>query len=206
MDTQLHGDQTVARDTGDGGRRRWSRWRVAAWTAAVLLLLLPLIVMQFTDEVVWGVGDFVVFGALLLSVGVPYELAVRKSGDSAYRAGVGVALVTGFLLLWINLAVGIIGDEGNPANLMYVGVLAVGVIGALIARFRPDGMAHALFAASLAQASAALVALIAGLGSPENGPLEILTLNGFFVALFVGSALLFRKAARGGLERGAILG
>jgi hypothetical protein len=206
MNTHAHGDQTVAGDTEGGGRRRGSRWRVVAWTAAALLLLLPLIAMQFTDEVVWGVADFVVFAALLLAVGVPYELAVRKSGDSAYRAAAGIALVAAFLLVWINLAVGIIGDEGNPANLMYVGVLTVGFIGAIIARFRPDGMAHALFATSLAQAAVAAIALIAGLGSPGNGPLEIVSLNAFFAMLFIGSALLFRKAARGKPERGAVLG
>lgn len=193
MNTHVHGNQTVA---GDGGRRG-NRWRMAAWSAAALLLLLPLIAMQFTDEVVWGVGDFATFGALLLAVGLPYELAVRKTGDSAYRAAVGVALVAAFLLVWINLAVGIIGDEGNPANLMYVVVLAIGVIGAVIARFRPREMSRALFATALAQASAAMVALIAGWGAPENGPLELVGLNGFFVALFAGSALLFRKAARG---------
>ena len=191
MNTQVHGNQTVA---GDGGRRG-NRWRLAAWSAAALLLLLPLIAMQFTDEVGWGVGDFATFGALLLAVGLPYELAVRKTGDSAYRAAVGVALVAAVLLGWIHLAGGRSGDEGNPANLMYVVVLAIGVIGAVIARFRPDEMSRALFATALAQASAAVVALIAGWGAPENGPLELVGLNGFFVALFAGSALLFRKAA-----------
>jgi hypothetical protein len=53
-----------------------------------------------------------------------------------------------------------------------------------------------LFATAIAQALVAAIALIAGLGYPASPPLEILTLNGFFVALFVGSALLFRNAAR----------
>ena len=55
------------------------------------------------------------------------------------------------MLVWINLAVGIIGSEDNPANLMYGGVLAVGVAGAVAARFRPGGMARALAATALAQ-------------------------------------------------------
>jgi hypothetical protein len=80
---------------------------------------------------------------------------------------------------------------------MYGGVLAIGIIGAIIARFRPHGMARALFATGLAQASVAVTALIFGLGSGSPpGVLGILTLNGFFVALFVGSALLFGYAAR----------
>ncbi len=194
----------MAGDTENGGGRRWSRWRIAAWSAAALILLLPLVAMQFTDEVNWDVADFAVAAALLVGVGVAYELAVKKTGDTAYRWAVGIALAAAFLLVWVNGAVGIIGSEDNPANLMYGGVLAVGAIGALIARFKPRGMAHALFAAALAQASVAVVALIAGLGSPYSGPLEIVALNGFFVALFVGSALLFRKAARGRSEQGAV--
>jgi len=73
----------------------------------------------------------------------------------AYRFAVGVALTTAFILLWVNGAVGIIGDESNDANIMYFGVLAVGFIGAIIARFRPLGMARALYAMALAQVLAA---------------------------------------------------
>jgi hypothetical protein len=50
------------------------------------------------------------------------------------------------------LASGIIGQDGDPANMMYFGVLAVGITGAVIARFRPAGMARALIAMALAQA------------------------------------------------------
>ena len=194
----------MAGNTENGGGRRGSRWRIAAWAAAVLILLLPLFAMQFTDQVVWDVADFAVFGALLVGAGVTYELAVRMTGNTAYRAAVGVALAAAFLLVWVNGAVGIIGSEDNDANLMYFGVLAVGIIGALIARFKPRGMARALFATALAQTLVAVIALIARLGYPWSGPQEILVLNGFFVALFVGSAWLFRKAVRGGAERGAV--
>ena len=80
-----------------------NRWRVAAWSAAVLLLPLPLVAMQFTDEVAWTTSDFAVFGACLLGVGLAFEGTVRKTGDRAYRSAVGVALaqavVTGIVLL-----------------------------------------------------------------------------------------------------------
>jgi hypothetical protein len=151
--------------------------------------------MQLTDEVKWNVADFAVAGALLLAVGVPLELAVRKTSDSAYRAAVAVALVAAFLLIWVSLAVGLIGSENNDANLAYGGVIAVGLIGAIIARFRPRPMARVLFATAVLQALVAVVVMVAGLGSPESGPLEIMVVNGFFVAMFIGSAILFRKAA-----------
>ena len=163
---------------------------------AALILLLPLSAMQFTDEVVWNLADFAVAGGLLVGTGLLYEAAGRRTRNIAYRAAAGVALAAALLLVWINLAVGIIGDEGNPANAMYIGVLAVGVAGALIARFQPHGMARALLATALAQALITVITLSAGFAAPASGPLEILMLNGCFVALFVGSAWLFRHAAR----------
>lgn len=175
--------------------RRGNPWRMAAWGTAALLLLLPLAAMQFTDEVNWGPGDFAIFGTMLLVACGAYELATRTTGNRTYRAAVAMALAAAFLLVWINLAVGIIGSEGNPANLMYGGVLAVGIVGAIIVRFQPRGMAHALIATAIAQAAVAAIALLAGWSDPRNGPLEIVALNGFFVALFAGSARLFWRAA-----------
>lgn len=116
--------------------------------------------------------------------------------DHKYRYAVGVALAAASILAWLSLGVGVIGRDGDPANLMYFGVLAVGIIGAIVARFRPHGMARALFTMALAQALVAVIALIFGLGLPWSPPAEILALNGFFVALFLGSAWLFRNAAR----------
>ena len=159
--------------------------------AVACILLLPWLAMQFTDEVVWDLTDFAVAGALLFGAGFTYQLVARKAGNIAYRAAVGVAVAAALILVWMNLAVGLIGSEDHPANLIYVGVLAVGIIGAVLARFEPRRMARALFATAFAQALVAVIALIAGLGDPWSGPLEILVLNGSFVALFVGSAWLF---------------
>jgi len=146
----------------------------------------------------WDVVDFIVFVAMLLGVGVIYTLAKWKSDNMAYRIAVGVAVATAFVLLWVNGAIGIIGDESNDANMMYFGVLAVGVVGAIVARFRPPGMARALYAMALAQVLVAVVALVAGLGSAGPiWPRDILILTGFFVALWLLSAWLFRHAARG---------
>jgi hypothetical protein len=166
--------------------------------ATAFILLIPLLAAP-----AWDLADFVFAGALIFGTGLTYVLAARKAGNIAYRFAVGVALAAAFILVWVTGAVGVIGTEDDLANLMYVGVLAVGIIGAIIARFRSHGMAHALFATALAQALVAVIALIFGLGSPWSGPVEILALNGFFVALFVGSALLFRYAARERTPAGA---
>jgi len=161
------------------------------------ILLLPLLAMQFTDEVIWNLADFAVAGALLFGAGLTYELVARKAGNIAYRAAVGVAVATALILIWVNGAVGIIGSENNDANLMYFGVLAVGFIGAIIARSRPHGMSRALFASALAQTLVTVIALVAGMYQyPGSSVSEILNLTVFFVVLWVGSALLFRNAAR----------
>jgi hypothetical protein len=157
--------------------------------ATAFILLLPLLAMQFTNEVAWDLADFAVAGVLLFGAGLTYELIARKAGNITYRAAVGVAVAAALLLVWMNLAVGIIGNEENPANLMYIGVLAVGIIGAIIARFRPRGMARA-------QVLIAVIALGTGLGS--SGPIwprDVLIATGFFATLWFGSALLFRRAS-----------
>jgi hypothetical protein len=155
----------------------------------------------------WSPFDFIIMGALLFGTGLTYELVARKGGTIAYRAAVGIACATGFLLVSINAAVGIIGD--GPVNLMYLGVIAVGLIGAFIARFGPRGMALALFATAVAQMLVPVVALViwkAGWqdllidpNSPHSpfhpGILLVFGLNAFFAALWTASALLFRQAA-----------
>jgi hypothetical protein len=151
-----------------------------------------------------GLGLATLWGRTLMEL-IYTALKERSTvlNRNAYRFAAGVAIAAAFFLVWLSLGVGIIGADGDPANMMYFGVLAVGIIGAIVARFRPHGMARALFATALAQASVAVIALIFGLGLPWSPPVEILALNGFFVALFLGSAWLFRNAARAQPPAGA---
>src|SRR5690606_20044337 len=120
----------------------------------------------------------------------------RTMNNTAYRFAIGIALTAAIILVWLSLGVGIIGKDGDPANMMYLGVLAVGIAGAIIARLRPVGMARALFAMALAQALVAAIALVAGLGLPWSGPAEIGLLNAFFIAMFAGAGWLFRYSVR----------
>lgn len=183
----------------DGSGQAGSRWRLAVWGAAAALLLLPLVAMQFTDEVDWDLADFVFAGVLVAGVCATYELAVRRTRNRTYRAAAAVALAAAFILLWGNAAVGVIGSEDNPANRMFPGVIAVGFIGALLARFRPHGMAYALLATAFAQVLAAGVALGTGLGST-------VLVTVFFTALWLVAAALFRKAASEQADGAAGLG
>lgn len=175
----------------------WRLFRWAMWGGAAFLLALPAVAMQFTAEVDWTASDFVVMGAMLAIAAGTVELAMRASGDSAYRLGAIVAVGAGFLLIWVNLAVGIIGSENNPLNLVYGGVLGVAVAGSAFAAFEPSGMARALFATAAAQMLVTILALVWGWGAWEPpGAAGILALNGFFATLWLLSGGLFRRSSR----------
>jgi hypothetical protein len=121
---------------------------------------------------------------------------MHPHSHTAYRFAVGLALIPAFLIIWLNAAAGLIGIENDdPANLLYVGVLAIGFVGAIIARLQPLGLSRALFATALAQALVGVVAL----RLPNTASsLQIAVLHGVLVALFTGAALLFRYVARSG--------
>jgi len=177
------------------GSDRINGWRITGWSIAALLLLLPLVAMQFTDKVNWTASDFVFAGVMIGGVGIVFELAVRMTRNRAYRGGVAVALAAAFLLIWINAAVGIIGSENNPLNLVYPAVIAITFIGAVVPRFKARGMARAMAVAASLLALIGVAVLIADT-SELPGALGLLMLNGFFATLFTGSAALFRNAAR----------
>ena len=73
------------------------------------LLLIPLIAMQFSDEVNWTALDFVMAGALLLVTGLIVDLVMRKVKNTKYRIAILIIVLLGFLLIWAELAVGIFG-------------------------------------------------------------------------------------------------
>jgi hypothetical protein len=75
----------------------------------LLILAVPLVAMQFTNEVNWDVTDFVVMGALLLSVGLGYILAVSKVRSGKYRLLLAGLFLVVLFLIWAELAVGLFG-------------------------------------------------------------------------------------------------
>ena len=82
---------------------------IAILVSVPLLLLIPLIAMQLSDEVNWSASDFVIMGILLLTVGLVSELVWRKVGNARHRI-IALLVVLGlFLLVWAELAVGIFG-------------------------------------------------------------------------------------------------
>lgn len=170
--------------------RDWSWLRYAGWAGAIGLILLPAVAMQVAPDsgVNWTFSDFVFATLMIGSTGLAIELVVRRSRSWTSLAGAVVALGTGFLLIWSNLAVGYIGSEDNPYNLLFFGVIAVALLGSAIARFQAAGLMWAMGATALAHAAVG----IGGLAEdPITGPITFV-----FTLMWLTSAALFR-AARG---------
>jgi peptidoglycan/LPS O-acetylase OafA/YrhL len=74
-----------------------------------LLLLIPFIAMQFTDEVKWTPSDFAIAGVLLLAAGLLCELVIRNVKKTVYRVTICMAILAAVFLIWAELAVGIFG-------------------------------------------------------------------------------------------------
>jgi len=121
------------------------------WVALItaLLLCIPLVAMLFTDEVNWSVVDFIIMGILIFSTGFSYVLLTRLSSNIIYRAAVALAIGSTFLLIWVNLAVGLIGSGPNAANLMYIGIVAIVIIGTFLSRFTMKRMERVMFTAAI---------------------------------------------------------
>jgi hypothetical protein len=183
----------MANDMGTAGRGgRGDRLRVAVWVLAVGLFLLPLVAMQFTAEVKWTGFDFLVWGAMLLVACGAYELVARMSPNRHYRLGTGAAVAGGFLVFWANAAVGMVGDGPNAYNLLFLAAIVVGAAMALIAWFKPAGMARALYATAAIHAAVALAAL--AMDPDKLGA----SLSLCFALPYLVAAGLFRLAAREG--------
>ena len=166
-------------------------------TAAVLAV--PALAMVFFNRAVpnsdigsvdvnWGPMDFAIIGVLVLGSGLLYEYASTRARGFAHKAAVGIAVAAGLFLIWVNLAVGMIGDEGNAANLLYIVVLFVALIGAASGRFEPREASIAMFATAIAHVAVAVIALFARLG-------PTLFADAFFIGAWVASGLLFRQAS-----------
>jgi hypothetical protein len=194
MNTDMQAGKTMAGNAKNSGGRRGIPRRGPAWVAA-LILLIPFILTLLASWH-WRAGALVLAFVLLFGgAGLTYWLVEKKMmSNKAYRFAVGVALAAVFLLVWMNAAVGgILGDD--PANMMYFGVLLVGFIGAVIARLEPQGMSRALFATAFAMVLVPAIALIIGTPAFANGVVAVFGLHAVFAMLFVGSALLFRRAS-----------
>jgi hypothetical protein len=182
----MNGDATMGSPEKDARLARALRGLV--WGGAAIAWLVPLAAKLLAD-LPWTTEDFVAWGIMLLVAAGVCEAGLRLSGQLAYRAGVIVAVGTSFLITWSNLAVGIIGDEDNPLNQIFFGVIAIALVGAFLVRFKPKGMALAMAVTAVAQFGTAFIAL-----AYEH---IVFAIVGVFSMGWLLAAWLFREAARG---------
>lgn len=169
--------------------------RIALVTAAFLLI--PFIGMLSSGEMKWTLFDFVFATVLVGGVQLAYALVSRKMKNSSYKLGSGLALMGMFLLVWVNGAVGIIGDEGNDINMMYFAVIAIIFFGAIISRFKPEPMVRVMCAAAIAQMLVPVIAfaIMRPVVYEAPGLFGVVVLNAVFAMIFAGSGMLFGQAA-----------
>jgi len=170
---------------------------VAAALSAVLVLI-AVVVLQSegspADLMALAVVATIIVGAITY-------IAINRD-SRAYRWAVALALAGNLILFWMIGAVALLGPElgRNTADLIYFGVPVVGVVGAIVAGFRPRGMARAMLAMALAVLVLPVI-LVAGLTplSPSRAgelfPYGLLLVHSPFAALFAGSGWLFHKVA-----------
>ena len=79
-------------------------------TCILLVLLLPLIAMQYTDEINWQLTDFIVAGVLLILTSIAIETSLRLFSNKNHKTIFIVIILFVLLLLWAEMAVGIFGS------------------------------------------------------------------------------------------------
>ena len=159
------------------------------------LLMVPLVASRFVDDWNWSAGAFVRVYLVFFVTGMLYAALARKMGSRAYKAGVGLALAAGLALAWTTMVQ--TADSGHPERLWYLSVLAVGFVGASLARLKAPGLAVTLFAMA---AVLALISVALPSGAPSGMALRMAVGHGVFVAFFTASGLLFRRARSAGLK------
>jgi len=164
--------------------------------ATGILLMVPLIAMQFTDEVNWSVADFMLMGALLFGTGTLMVFTLRLSDNLVFKAASILVVGSFFLMIWANLAVGLIGSGPNAGNLLYIVVLGVAAVGLYLSRFTAGGLERTMFATAIALIVLAAVALLSGMQHyPGSSVIEIIGVNLFFATPLTISGFLYRFVA-----------
>lgn len=170
--------------------RRLAGWRIAGWSAAAALLALPAIAMQFTDEVDWTGGDFIVAAVLLLVTGLAAEGGLRLARSWPHLIGFAFFTFTAFFTIWSNLAVGIIGSEDEAINTGFFVLLLMGIVASAVGLFKPRPMSAITGVLSVSQLAMGLAAMRAMPGHQVEWGVLLM-----FATLWLGASLAFRRHA-----------
>ena len=169
---------------------------IAPAIGALIVITIPLVAMQFTAEVVWTLSDFVIAWSILFLIGFAYQAISRKTQHFAFKIATGIAAFTTIFIIWSNLAVGIIGNEENPLNLLYFGVILLVIFGTYIAQLQASAMFRVMLSVAALHAFVSVIGLsIFSAQNPEYTIMNVIVINCVFVILWIVSALLYRTSA-----------
>ena len=163
-----------------------STLRKLGWGLIIVVFTIPVIAKLLVAEMQWSPGDFAVWAGMLLIAGALGEGVLRVFRAGPALLGGLLAIAAGFLLVWINLAVGFLGNEDNPVNLGYFAMLAVVLVGGLITRFRPRAMTVLMVFCAVVQAAMLFV-------EPQEIGFEWMA-TAIFCVIWLGAASFFRMA------------
>ncbi len=158
------------------------------------ILLIPIIGNMYFEGWHWTLFDFVFAGVFLFGAGMAYLFVASKGTMLSYRIGAALAVIGCLLLVWINGAVGIIGNEGNAINLLYFAIPAVGLLGATFSGLQARGMSFTLIAMAVLQMLVPTFAFLVVRLPFDPGVAQVFALNAGFAFLFGLAALLFWNA------------
>lgn len=126
---------------------------------------------------------------------------MNQRNKKLYRYALSLLLFGVFIITWANLAVGIIGSEDNPINILFFLVPLSGFIVAALNRFRSEGMPVAAITMAAVQFLIPWLAL--AINRPEihgldavKGIILIIAFNTCFASLFLASSYLFKKSLK----------
>lgn len=160
-----------------------------------VLIIAPIIGALSIEDWHWGWQGFVVAWTLFALTTTFFRfLLTRQPGNRAFMAGVAFAVPTGFAIVWVTMAVQIIGED-NPGNGLYLLTVLGGFIGVFVARFRAAGLAWVAFAMAVALFLIPIVAVLRWPADFSPGYPKIQLLSAGLAAMFTASGLCFRRAA-----------
>ena len=172
---------------------RRSPWRYLMWGAAGALVLVAVLAIEAVRQ---GEYALVIMAGLFAFGCAIVERGTQTAAAWAYRGGAVLAMLTGLGQVYMNLAVGLIGSEDDPINLMFFAIVLLALLGSLGVRARAGAMVWVMGVAALTQLVAGVVGMVFQIGLTEPRPEGVAFLTVYFAGLWLNAAALFRTAAR----------
>ena len=145
----------------------------------------------------WTLFDFVVAGGLLTTTLMAGWVIFRRGHSAAHRLAGGLAALGALVMVWANGAVGLVSTPDDSANLLLLGVLPIGLMIAVIERFRAEGLVRGFAVMAVLQLAAGITIFAMGWGAGGAAwPFDLLGVTLVYAGLWGACAWLMRRGTR----------